>query len=262
MAKGSNFEREISKELSLWASDNQTDAIFWRSEQSGGRATIRAKHGLKTPNSAGDIAFIDPIGKPLLDVFVLELKKGYGGKKKLKKQVIKDLISDITFYKTSDKKEQKTIISNTKQKLTLKQKQTWNSKKGGFDYCEYIMSKIYKEINRSKDSGRISVLDIVDSDTKNNILIDWVTKVNEEAVFHEIMSWMVIFRRDNRKKCVMLPVEAFNILNKVQRDNFIFINKFIKVNMKSGIGEVYIFDYIDFFKWLDFKSIKQVARGT
>jgi hypothetical protein len=74
--KGSNFERSICKELSLWWTKGQRDDVFWRSSQSGGRATQRAKKGLRTYGSYGDIAAVDPIGDPLLKYYTIELKRG------------------------------------------------------------------------------------------------------------------------------------------------------------------------------------------
>jgi hypothetical protein len=76
MAKGSNFEREICKLLSRWWTSGERDDVFWRSSQSGGRATQRAKSGHKTFGSYGDIAAVDPIGQPLLRYFTIELKRG------------------------------------------------------------------------------------------------------------------------------------------------------------------------------------------
>lgn len=78
--KGSSFEREICKLLSCWWSKGiegkARDDIFWRSSQSGGRATQRAKFGKKTFGSYGDIAAVDPVGAPLLKAFTIELKRG------------------------------------------------------------------------------------------------------------------------------------------------------------------------------------------
>jgi len=77
MAKGSQGERETSNELSRWWSDGSRDDIFWRTAGSGGRATSRSKVGKKTKYQYGDITFTDPIGKPLLDLMVIENKRGY-----------------------------------------------------------------------------------------------------------------------------------------------------------------------------------------
>lgn len=77
-SKGSAFEREIAKQLSLWWTQgpNPRSDVFWRTSQSGGRATSRAKKGQSTVNAHGDLAAVDPIGQPFLDKFTLELKRG------------------------------------------------------------------------------------------------------------------------------------------------------------------------------------------
>lgn len=75
--KGSAFEREISKKLSLWWTDGKRDDVFWRSQTSGARATQRNKKGQKTFGQEGDIQAVDPIGQPLIDVCTIELKTGY-----------------------------------------------------------------------------------------------------------------------------------------------------------------------------------------
>jgi len=77
MKKGSIWEREICKQLSLWWSDNKRDDIFWRSTTSGARATVRSRQGKNTFGQYGDIQATDPIGQTLLDVCTMELKRGY-----------------------------------------------------------------------------------------------------------------------------------------------------------------------------------------
>jgi hypothetical protein len=84
--KGNPFEREIAKCLSLWFSDGTNDNIFWRTHQSGGRATTRAKAGKEASLHCGDIGAVNPIGEPLLKVLSFELKRGYN------KAVLHDLI--------------------------------------------------------------------------------------------------------------------------------------------------------------------------
>jgi len=76
-SKGSSYEREISKRLSKWWTNGERDDVFWRSQQSGGRATQRAKKGKTTKNQEGDIQAMDPIGQPLIDKVSIELKCGY-----------------------------------------------------------------------------------------------------------------------------------------------------------------------------------------
>lgn len=75
--KGAEFERKICKVLSLWWSNNKRDDIFWRTSQSGGRATERKKKGLRTAGSYGDMAAIHESGKDFEKTFLIEFKKGY-----------------------------------------------------------------------------------------------------------------------------------------------------------------------------------------
>lgn len=76
-AKGNSFERNIAVSLSLWATKDADDNIFWRSTNSGGRATSRSKLGKKTANSYGDIAALVPLGEDFLRAVNIEIKRGY-----------------------------------------------------------------------------------------------------------------------------------------------------------------------------------------
>lgn len=77
MSKGSNFERELCKQISLWWSDGASDAVFWRTSNSGGRATVRGRKGKQTTNQAGDLCAIDPVGQPFVKAITTEIKRGY-----------------------------------------------------------------------------------------------------------------------------------------------------------------------------------------
>jgi len=76
--KGATFERDICRQLSLWWTDNVRDDIFWRTPQSGGRATRREQKGKGTAGNYGDIMAVDQIGIPLINFMTFELKYGYG----------------------------------------------------------------------------------------------------------------------------------------------------------------------------------------
>lgn len=73
-AKGSSFERSVSKTLSRWWSKEQRDDLFWRSQNSGGRYTIRKRKDLDTYHQGGDICDIHPDAKLFCDIFVCECK--------------------------------------------------------------------------------------------------------------------------------------------------------------------------------------------
>ena len=76
-SKGSEFEREVCKRFSEWWTEGERDDVFWRSATSGGRAKARGRAGKSTHGQHGDIAATDPIGQPLIDLFTIELKRGY-----------------------------------------------------------------------------------------------------------------------------------------------------------------------------------------
>ena len=76
MAKGSDFERWVCKRLSRWWSNGASEDVFWRTSNSGGRAST-AKRKMK--NSYGDIMAIDPSGQPFIDLVTVEVKRGYSG---------------------------------------------------------------------------------------------------------------------------------------------------------------------------------------
>ena len=79
--KGGDFERELCRTLSLWFSGGKRDDLLWRSSQSGGRATARARKGQTTAGHCGDICATCPAGEPLTAAVTWEAKRGYGGKK-------------------------------------------------------------------------------------------------------------------------------------------------------------------------------------
>lgn len=75
--KGSPFEREICKKLSLWWTNGEDDDVFWRSEGSGGRAKRRGRAGKDTYGAHGDLRVTNPIGTPLIQLLCIECKRGY-----------------------------------------------------------------------------------------------------------------------------------------------------------------------------------------
>lgn len=76
-SKGSKFERDLCRQLSMWWSHNKRDDIFWRSSASGARAKVRGRAGKSTYGQHGDICATDPIGDPLIRALSIEAKRGY-----------------------------------------------------------------------------------------------------------------------------------------------------------------------------------------
>ena len=69
--KGTNFEREVARILSKWWNKKlykKNQFVFWRTHGSG-----KAKHISK--DQEGDITYIHPDGKPLIDLFIIECKR-------------------------------------------------------------------------------------------------------------------------------------------------------------------------------------------
>lgn len=78
MAKGGTYEREVCRRLSRWWTGNdEDDDVFWRSSQSGGRATTRAKSGKTTRGHCGDITAVDGRGQKFVKLITVEIKRGY-----------------------------------------------------------------------------------------------------------------------------------------------------------------------------------------
>lgn len=73
-AKGSAFEREVCKRLSLWVTNGKSEDVFWRSAMSGGRATVGARKGKDLRRQAGDITAVAPEGHSLTERYYIECK--------------------------------------------------------------------------------------------------------------------------------------------------------------------------------------------
>jgi hypothetical protein len=75
--KGGAFERLFCKLLSRWWTGGEREDVFWRSQNSGGRATVRRASGRQTFGQHGDVAATHPCGVLLLDLLTVECKRGY-----------------------------------------------------------------------------------------------------------------------------------------------------------------------------------------
>lgn len=71
--KGSAYERQICKQLSLWVTAGKRVDCFWRSAMSGGRATIAKRKGIDIRQS-GDITAVSPEGHALTNRYFIECK--------------------------------------------------------------------------------------------------------------------------------------------------------------------------------------------
>jgi hypothetical protein len=78
-AKGSKFEGDMCRLLSLWWTKGKEDDVFWKTHGSGNRATIRSKTGKNTRGQYGDVAAVDSRGHLLTKLCTISLKCGYEG---------------------------------------------------------------------------------------------------------------------------------------------------------------------------------------
>ncbi len=72
--KGNNFEREMSRMLSLWWTNGKRDDAIWRSASSGALTTVGKGRYLA---HTGDFAATDAEAAPLFDRVIIEAKRGY-----------------------------------------------------------------------------------------------------------------------------------------------------------------------------------------
>jgi len=70
---GNSFERQFSRELSLWVSDGKDDDLFWRDQSSGAKSTTRKKQGKENKND-GDLVAIDLKYQEFVDLFYIDTK--------------------------------------------------------------------------------------------------------------------------------------------------------------------------------------------
>lgn len=175
MGKGDGFERDVSRMLSLWWTGDERDDVFWRTSASGATATSRrkGKNKQKTKYMFGDITFVNPIGKPLIDRVLIEAKRGYTNTSKplLQKDLLKT-IEAIKKYKVD------TDISS---------------------------KQIRKLFSKTKKSGGVSVLNFIDGvKEREEKLLEWWRKAEEERIAAGRDISMVIFRRDSKTECVCM----------------------------------------------------------
>jgi hypothetical protein len=177
MAKGSNAERTVAVDLSLWWSNHERPDLIWRTAGSGARFTTRAKSGKSTANSAGDFAFIDPLAKPLFDLLLIENKCGYS-----------KLIDPLA----------------------------------------------------SVDSSKLDILDA------------WLKKAYVECQQTHRHYPMLIFKRNRKARCVMIPILLFNAISQRKTSYSARIVLFPQKTVIMGFDE--------FLNWCKPEIIKDILK--
>jgi hypothetical protein len=73
-AKGSKFERDVAKAISLQISGGKREDMAWRTASSGGRFTQALSRGVHHQTNAGDISATSPLSYKILSNYVIECK--------------------------------------------------------------------------------------------------------------------------------------------------------------------------------------------
>jgi hypothetical protein len=118
MGKGSGFEREVCKILSLCVSHQGRDDLFWRTPGSGARATTRMKKMLDTFDAAGDMMATAKYSKPFTKAAIWEFKRGYGGTGKKKKRAPSDQVDPLSILDNPLDQKKPPVLIGWWEKLT------------------------------------------------------------------------------------------------------------------------------------------------
>lgn len=227
--KGGAFEKEIAKQLSLWWTQTfkkPRDDIFYKSTGSGNRATIRMKKNIKTANSYGDITILDPIGLPVLRLFLIECKRGYTGKRR---------ISENEILETKKAKNNKDFIK-----------------------------EIRKLLSRARPSREvIDPLEMIDGkkNIKNEpLILEWWKKATKENLKAKRKFVAIIFRRDSKETAICLPIYFFKIYTQVDHRFLPFKRTMMEILHEDGTTHLIIINFNYFLKWAKPKYIRQMLR--
>lgn len=232
--KGSGFERELAKQLSLWWSHGDRDDLIWRTSQSGGRATQRAKRAVRTKYGYGDLTFTDPAAKPLFDLLVISAKRGYTNTSKpLQKKDIDRACSRIA----------KVVDSATYEERARK-----------------IMSNLFSS---TKKSGGIDLLDAIDKpDKKGNALNSWVADCFRDTELAQVPYWLLIFRRDGGKACCVIQQELHLELARLNNRTTLQDFGAYTLTTCNRLGIKFVLVALDdFLQWCQPESIDKLANN-
>ncbi len=230
MAKGGEFERNICKQLSLWWTENERDDIFWRTAGSGARHTTRQKKNISTENSAGDVCYIDQLGKPFIDYFLMELKRGYTSKGRLTQK----LMEEIRFILVE-------LVAPVEKKLQA----------------------IKKVFAKTKKSGKmIDPLDLIDSKAKtDSTLIEWWKKAEKEREEAVRKDSIIIFQRDMKNTSIMMgKMFFFNIFDWAYIEAQEKMKRILILSDNSLREDLYIVEFDKFLDAIPAKVFKKYLK--
>ena len=127
--KGSNFERDMARAISMWWTRESHDDCFWRVLGSGGMATRKERSGKATTHASfNDIEPKTADAHAFTDKVILELKRGYHSwsitdvidSKNPKKQKWAEFFEQTTYaWKASKRKYWVVIFKRDQRKIMI-----------------------------------------------------------------------------------------------------------------------------------------------
>ena len=163
MGKGENFERLISRKLSLWFTNGERDDLYWRNRNRSRK--IKSKYQL------GDIVCEVSEGEALINLFSIEIKTGYSKTKKGKKvkNIPWDLLDIIDYVKHKNKPPPKSQLkkfwSQTKRDAEISMKEPLLIFKRDFhDSSIMIERSMYNELIQYSGNSGYTILTVEDDD--------------------------------------------------------------------------------------------------
>jgi hypothetical protein len=232
-SKGSGFERELAKQLSRWWTHGDRDDLIWRTSQSGGRATQRAKQAVRTKYGYGDLTFTDPAAKSLFDLLVISAKRGY------------------------------THTSRPLQKKDVEKFCTTVLSPKNLGSAAVVKKNISALFSRTKKAGGIDLLDAIDKpDKKGNVLNDWIRDCYRDTELAQLPYWLLIFRRDGGQTCCLLPQELHLELARLNNRTTLQDFGAYTLTISNLLGNKYVLTALsDFLQWCSPESIDKLANN-
>jgi hypothetical protein len=215
-SKGGEFERDTSRVLSLWWTGGEREDIFWRTSASGARAKSGALAAKQTKYEHGDITFTDPTGTPLLDLLVIEAKRGY---------------------------------TNTSRKIKKSDMQKVCEAALNTDSEDKVKAQIQRLFSRAKKGGGVSLLDLVDSkgDADKMKLLTWVVDAEVDRSLAGVPYFWLIGRRDGHNSFILMPESLQAALEQYQTPAFDNARRIILILRNETY---YITAAKEYFEWL------------
>ena len=175
--KGNSYERAISRKLSLWISNNERDDLFWRTQGSGGRHTVRYKSNLTLEGQAGDISSTQGgISENFLKFFCVEVK----------------FYKDINIWAIITKS--KNGLLDFWDQATLKAKQVNRIPilivKENYKPALFISNEVFEKmlVENFKEKPELKV-NLFNSDSISVWKLDTIMKLNSEKFMVSLIRW-------------------------------------------------------------------------